>query len=206
MSYPYDASCQRVRNQRELRAKKVGRPKPPQPPRFLRPWFVSNSLEHKRMSNSRYFIINSTFSNNIAAIPREKETVISPSNPLSVPKIGKGGGVYISIGSDSWNNTFIIKYCTLYKNSATFVGGGMLINFLNSLQNTTVSVSEVRFIENHCTHETNCSTGLVIGLMFHEASQLSGKVPTSNTFICYNCSFESNIGGGVIIFASKDVC
>ena len=173
---------------------------------FCSPGFVSNCLEHKGMKNSRYFISNSTFSNNIAAIPREKETVISPSNPLSVPRIGKGGGVYISIGSDSWNNTFIIKNCTLYNNSATLVGGGMLTEFLNSVQNTTVSVSDVRFIENHCTHETNCSAGLVIGLMFYRPSQLSGKVPTNNTFICYNCSFDSNIGGGVIIFASKDVC
>ena len=82
----------------------------------------------------------------------------------------------------------------------------MLIIFLNMAQNTTVSVSDVRFVENHCTHETNCSAGLVIGLMLHEASQLSGKVPTNNTFICYNCTFESNTSGGVIIFASKDVC
>ena len=82
----------------------------------------------------------------------------------------------------------------------------MLTEFLSSIQNTTVSVSDVRFIENHCTHETNCSAGLVIGLMFYRPSQLSGKVPTNNTFICYNCTFVSNTGGGVIIFASKDVC
>ena len=27
-----------------------------------------------------------------------------------------------------------------------------------------------------------------------------------NSFICYNCTFDNNRGGGVIIFASKDVC
>ena len=206
-----------------------------------------------------------------------------PTNPLSVPRIGERGGIYISIGSDSWNNTFIIKNCTLYNNSATLVGGGsiscslgpsannahmvtreaqattnllpvpgkvrlsklpkpqparctlfpwiqlsvphgiywhtsygvlrvcyftlratMLTEFLNSAQNTTVSVSDVRFVENHCTHETNCSAGLVIGLLFYGPPQLSGKVPANDTFICYNCTFESNIGGGVIIVATKD--
>ena len=151
---------------------------------FCSAGFVSNCLEHKGISNSRYFIINSTFSNNIADIPREKEKVILPTNPLSVPRIWKGGGIYISIGLDSWNNTFIIKNCTLYNNSATLVGGGMLTEFLNSAQNTTVSVSDVRFIENHCTHETNCSAGLVIGLLFYGPSQLSGKVPANDTFIC----------------------
>ena len=174
---------------------------------FCSPGFVSNCYDRQEVTNSSYFITNCTFSNNIVAIPMERETVISPSNPLSVPRIGKGGGVYISIGSDSLNNSFTLRCCTFYNNSATLVGGAMLTEFLNSAQNTTVSLYESKFTDNHCTHESNCSTGLVIGLMLYDKSQILGKVPFDNTFVCYNCTFESNKGGGVIIFASKEnVC
>ena len=63
---------------------------------FCSPGFVSNCLEYKGMSNSRYFISNSTFSNNIADIPREKEKVISPSNPLPICSKNweRGRGIY----------------------------------------------------------------------------------------------------------------
>ena len=151
---------------------------------FCSPGFVSNCYDRQEVTNSSYFITNCTFSNNIAAIPTERETVISPSNVLSVPRIGKGGGVYISIGSDSLNNSFTFRRCTFYNNSATLVGGAMLTEFLNSAQNTTISLYESKFIDNHCTHESNCSAGLVIGLMLYDRSQILGKVPFDNTFVC----------------------
>ena len=165
---------------------------------------VSHCENHKAVSNSQYSITNCTFSSNRANIFIVEETIISPQKPLSVPRIGKGGGMYISIGSNATNNSFTIRNCTFYDNSATLVGGAMLVELLNSVVNTKVSLSDTRFIENHCIGESNCSAGLVVGFMFYNQLLWKGKAPENNTFECSFCTFDRNRGGGLIIFSSRD--
>ena len=170
---------------------------------FCSPGIVGNCSDRKGITDSVYNITNCKFQNNIASVPTKKKTYISPSNPLSVPRNGKGGGLYLSIGSDAANNRFYISNCTFKNNSATLVGGGMLVQFLNSVENTGIFVSDTNFMENHCAEDVDCG-GLVIGLMFYNETLIQGKVPKSNVFQCSSCNFEGNIGSGLRIFSSKD--
>ena len=173
---------------------------------YCSPGTVSNCNDRRGIYGSAYNITNCIFANNIAYICTEKETTISPSNPLSVPRFGKGGGLYLSLGSSAARNTFFIKNCTFQNNSATSVGGGMIAEFLNSVVNTTISVSDTRFIENHCVQNLECNAGLVVAFIFYNQTRLPGKVPFNNDFSCTSCMFDRNRGGGLIIFASKDTC
>ena len=169
---------------------------------------VSNCYNHKGIQNSRYFVTDCIFSNNIANVFTNDDTVISPYTPLSVLRNGKGGGMYITVGYNATNNTFIVKNCTFHNNSATSLGGGMLAEFLNSVKNTTIHVLNTTFLENHCTQETTCSAGgLVVTMTFYNQLRIMDTVPKKNMFECTSCRFKGNRGGGLTIFASKDnVC
>ena len=169
---------------------------------FCSPGTVSNCYNRRGITGSTYNITNCKFENNKAYLVTEKKTFISPSNPLSVPKSGKGGGLFISIGSDATNNTFFIVNCTFYNNSATLWGSGMLAELLNSATNTSISISDTKFTENHA-EDFYCGT-LVFGMIFYSQTLMSGKVPQNNSFRCNSCSFEGNRGGGLGIVVSKD--
>ena len=170
---------------------------------FCSPGFVSNCYDRKGITDSTYNITNCRFLNNVAYARPGTPTSISPSNPLSVPRFGKGGGLYITIGSDATNNSFFINQCTFQNNSASLWGNGMLAELLNSVANTIISVSGARFIENHCAQDLYCG-GLVVGLMFYNKTFIPGRVPSKNAFRCSFCTFEGNRGGGLLIVASKD--
>ena len=170
---------------------------------FCSPGFVSNCYNRKGITDSTYTISNCKFLNNSAYYRTGKGTYISPSNPLSVPRFGKGGGLYISVGSNAANNSFFINRCTFENNLATLWGNGMLAEFLNSAANTIISVSETRFIDNQCVQDIYCG-GLVVGLFFYKQTMIPGKVPRDNAFKCSSCTFEGNRGGGLIIIATKD--
>ena len=87
---------------------------------------------------SQYTIQNCTFSYNTAICPLDKHTLISPSRSKPVPRTGKGGGLYISIGSNAEYNSIIITNCDFHNNMASFVAGGTLVELLNSVQNNKI--------------------------------------------------------------------
>ena len=159
--------------------------------------------------NSKYTFRSCTFSNNVAYCPFQRRSFIKPSEGTAVPRLGKGGGLYISIGSDAMNNHFSIVDSTFKNNSARYAAGAMLIEYLNSAHSNTVSVNETDFINNTCL-ETQAHVsgggGLVLGLMFY--AQQHRQQANNNLFQCNYCTFERNVafsGGGVGIYATKDV-
>ena len=161
----------------------------------------------QRNSNSTYNINNCNFRLNSAISSQPTRKLIPPSQPSSVPRLGKGGGLYISIGLDAENNTFLISSCTFVKNSATYDGGGMVAEFLTSVKRNAVSVVHTSFKENSCMQTQFSGTGgLVLGFMFYFQSQLKGKQPQNNTFGCQFCLFHRNqghMGGGTALYATK---
>ena len=154
---------------------------------------------------SKYTIQNCTFRNNVANCPLYKHEFILPSMNRAV---GKGGGLYISIDSHAVENIFTVTDCHFVNNSASFVAGGMLVEFLNSAQRNTISVYNASFFNNSCFESYVCSGGgLVAGFMFYTRLQLH-EMPYGNSFLCHNCRFEHNsayMGGGTGIFATKEV-
>ena len=90
-------------------------------------------------------------------------------------------------------NDFHIFNC-VFENSVSFNGGGMIVEFMNSVQNNTVSVNQTSFSGNSCleTHADKSSGGgLVLGFMFYPASWVHKSwPPMGNSFKCSYCTFE----------------
>ena len=152
---------------------------------------------------SKYTIQNCTFRNNMAIGSLKKRSLISPSKNRAIPRLGKGGGIYLSIGYDARENIFTITGCHFESNSANFNSGGMLVEFLNSVENNRVAIYNASFRNNTCLSNFLCSGGgILIGIMFYVHSQLPHMLPTGNSFLCSYCKFEYNSaykGGGVAI-------
>ena len=161
-----------------------------------------------RNKDSLYLIENCTFRDNIANCPFDKHEFISPTYTPLVPRTGKGGGVYVSIGSDATNNNISITNTQLQRNTAILNSGGMLVELLNSATNNTITVSEVSFKDNHCgdPNMKYCAGGgLVIGYILYKETRVSGPA-WGNTFLCNFCTFEGNlayIGGGTGVLVAK---
>ena len=170
------------------------------------PGIINCTGQHKRNSNSNYTIQDCILSHNSASAPNDPHTFISPSR---VPRLRKGGGLYISIGSYAANNVIKVMNCTLENNMASFVAGGMLAEFVNFVQNNSIAVYETSFINNSCPQKAKSSGGgLVIGIMYYTESYETGKLPSNNSFLCTDCVFTNNsayMGGGTGIFATKDM-
>ena len=157
-------------------------------------------------SNSRYNIENCNFINN-SAFSLQHVKFIPPSQQVSVPRLGKGGGLYIGIGSNAKRNTFLVKYCTFIKNQATYDGGGMIAEFLNSAEQNNVIVFQTHFRENTCIKaQFSGAGGLTVAFMFYRNAIIDEKYPQNNTFECQFCLFQRNqghMGGGTAIYATK---
>ena len=111
---------------------------------------------------------------------------VSLSGGIVIPRTGKGGGLYISIGAHALLNNITIHSCTFENNTATYSGGGILVDFLNSVQNNTVSVVNTTFTMNSCLHkETHVDISSGGGL----APWLHGQASKGNMF---QCIFEQN--------------
>ena len=168
----------------------------------------TNCKNHKDQNrNSRYFIQNCSFVNNVAHWPDINPGPLYPSYQVFIPRLGQGGGLYISIGSDAMNNTFIVRFCKFLNNTASYNAGGMLAEFLNSVKNNTVYVNQTTFEGNKCTATQYSSVGgLSADFMFYEESAIDGEQAEYNSFQCHLCSFKANkgdMGGGTAIFAAK---
>ena len=158
-------------------------------------------------SNSHYNIQNCNFINNSAYSPQKVRKFIPPSQQVSVPRLGKGGGLYISIGSNAANNTFLVKYCTFIKNQATHNGGGMIAEFLNSAAQNNVTILETYYTNNTCKqNQFSGGGGLTVAFMFYKYAVIDGQYPHNNSFECRFCSFEGNqghMGGGTAVYVTK---
>ena len=88
----------------------------------------------------------------------------------------------------------------------------MIVEFMNSVQNNTVSVNQTSFSGNSCLekHASRSSGGgLVLGFMFYPGSWVhKSQPPRGNSFKCSYCTFENNsayMGGGAGIYATKNL-
>ena len=156
--------------------------------------------------SSNYTIQNCNFLSNNVYCPPDRQRYISPFINTVTPRLGRGGGLYISIGSNAADNTFTIDRCTFKYNVATFGGNGMVVEFINSVQRNTVSVTSSSFSENNCSCTACSGGGLVIDSMFYEFSGDDARVPKDNSFFCSECNFTANvanIGGGIALYVTK---
>ena len=174
------------------------------------PGIAGVCLDHHRQNhNSMYAIRNCNFFDNTVTCPSVRHTVVAPSVNKPVLRVGKGGGVYISIGHDACCNNFTISNCDFRNNSASFNAGGMLVEFLNSVHENTVSVYNTNFTENNCIDSyVGSGGGLTVVFMFYIQIQLPNMQPAKNSFSCSNCTLIRNnayIGGGMSIFVTKEV-
>ena len=119
------------------------------------PGMVGNcSGDHNGLNtHSQYTIHNCNVSNNTATYPSNTnhQNVVPPTlNGATVPRLGKGEGIYLSIGLDARHNNFTITACSFLGNSASVRGGGMLVDFLGSVYDNAISVHDTVFKDNKC--------------------------------------------------------
>ena len=176
------------------------------------PGIAGHCSDHTGQNHeSEYNIQNCTFSNNSANYPPDNHSYIHVpfSGSIVIPRTGKGGGLYISIGANARLNNITIHSCTFENNTATYSGGGLMVEFLNSVQNNTVSVVNTTFTMNSCLQkdiDISSGGGLALGFMFYPSSWLHGRPPKGNRFHCTYCTFEQNsayMGGGAAIYVTK---
>lgn len=174
------------------------------------PGVVGICCDHKqRNHHSKYTIQNCIFMRNVAYSPLPEENFLLPFINTSVPRVGKGGGIYISIGADAAENTFTITSCLIVNNSANFAAGGLLVELLNSVHKNNISIYETVLKKNLCPGRyVGNGGGLIVDFMFYSQSYFHGIIPKSNSFLCYNCTIEHNSayrGGGTSIFVTKRI-
>ena len=161
--------------------------------------------DHNKYSN--YSINHCNFTSNSASSPEQAHKFILPSQQVFVPRLGKGGGLYISIGSNAADNVFRVNFCIFKNNQAVNNGGGMIAEFLNLVKRNSVIVSDTDFIDNVCMQtQFSDAGGLTVGFIFYITE---GEHPQNNSFECHYCSFKTNrahMGGGTTICATKDTC
>ena len=169
------------------------------------PGIVRNcSCYNTRNKHSVYTIKNCTFSKNIAYNQEHGNQFIPPSLSQVIPRLGKGGGIYLTISVDSAHNIFVLENCKFVNNSASDGGSGMFVELLDSVQNNTILLKNVSFSDNRCLNFGSAGGGLVLAAMFY-AKILNNS---NNSFSCSYCSFVHNtadMGGGVAIYATKDL-
>ena len=165
-------------------------------------------IHESESNNSKYAIYNCKFIKNSAYTKQQVKNFVPPSQQLSFPKLGKGGGLYISFGVDATNNSFLISQCTFKSNKASVNAGGMIVEFFNSVTHNNVTVVETDFVENLSTqNQFSSGGGLLVDFMFYSQSRIHGQKPLNNTFECHFCTFQGNrgsMGGGTAITLAKD--
>ena len=169
------------------------------------PGIVRNCRHHKtRNKYSVYIIRNCTFLKNNANDQEHINQFIPPSLSQVIPRLGKGGGIYLTISVDSAHNIFVFDNCKFDNNLASDGGSGMFVELLDSVQNNTILLKNISFSNNICLDFGSAGGGLVLAAMFYAKK----RNHSNNTFSCSHCSFVNNtayMGGGVAIYATKDL-
>ena len=176
---------------------------------FCSPGHGINCSSHNRRNfHSTYTMQNCNFAYNAVNSSYANRAITPPSSDKPIPRRGQGGGLYISIDSDAMGNSFTIENCIIEGNVASYFGGGMYIEFLNSVENNRVIINQTRFVRNKC-FQTDYSGGggLLISLLLYNNSHIHEIYPKNNTVVCNLCYFVENIanmGGGTAVYAAKE--
>ena len=156
--------------------------------------------------DSVYTLRNCSFLNNFACGRESSAKFVSPFVDGIIPRVGRGGGLYLALSSDASNNRFAISGCSFVNNSATFGSSGALIQLHNSAHNNIIQINDSNFDGNSVIKRDG--GGLGIGFMMYKLSEIDNILPENNSFLCKNCTFSRNIaalGGGTSLFVTKEI-
>ena len=150
----------------------------------------------KSLSNSKYYITQSSFSGN---------TNINMNSKLEYAEFytgfGVGGGMTLIVGGSSKDNQFIIEDCKFSNNNAS-LGGGLYISVQDESTANEIVVKKSSFQENDCSSSTGIGGGVCAGFLFNSNSW------RNNSIIFMNCMFLENralYGGGGSFHFSKSM-
>ena len=177
------------------------------------PGMVGNcSGDHNGLNtHSQYTIHDCNVSNNTATYPSSTnhQNIVPPTlNGATVPRLGKGGGLYLSVGLDARYNNFTITGCSFLENSASVRGGGMLVDFLGFVRDNIISVRDTVFKDNKCLDQfISSGGGLTVGFIHYITLQTCNRKFADNLFVCDRCTFYHNAaytGGGTNVVATVE--
>ena len=157
--------------------------------------------------DSIYTLENCRFLNNFACGRKSSARLVSPFVDGIIPRVGRGGGLYLALSSDASNNFFAISGCSFVNNSATFGGSGALIQLHNSVHNNIIQIYDSNFDDNSVNGRYD-GGGLGIGFMMYKVSEIDNILSENNSFLCKNCTFSRNnahFGGGTSVFVTKEI-
>ena len=153
-----------------------------------------------RNSNSKYFINNCLFENNVATSDEITEQVhivqfrVLAGNDAN--NFGEGGGIHITLKGISSNNTIEVHNCTFHNNTATY-GGAIGAIFQDLSSKSTLYVKNCRFHNNYAWERG----GGALQLGYVNTEKLS-----HNRITVHDTEFVGNSagwGGAVVFFASR---
>ena len=162
---------------------------------------VSN-IESLYTDGSTFKITNSIFSNNTASVADYD------SNTFPLPRgqfhaaFGRGGGLSIFFKGLAYDRTITIDRCT-FKDNQAVVGGGLFIEFQDSVEKNHVSVSSTVFSQNRlCNSDKGTGGGGArVGYIFYGPY----SSVQNNHVVFDKCDFRNNsahYGGGVSFHSS----
>ena len=153
-----------------------------------------------RNINSKYFINNCLFENNVATSDEITEQVhivqfrVLAGNDAN--NFGEGGGIHITFKGISSNNTIEVHNCTFHNNTATY-GGAIGAIFQDLSSKSTLYVKNCRFHNNYAWERG----GGALQLGYVNTEKLS-----HNRITVHDTEFVGNSagwGGAVVFFVSR---
>ena len=174
---------------------------------FCTPGTISNDCTHSEGHNygSAYTIRNCTVSGNV--VHTTSEVTNASALWYNARVFDSGGGVFLVFASNASNNSITFYNCTMKANYAPGYGGGLKVEFLDSVQDNQVSIVLTRFLNNSGSIEMG--GGLQVSFKFYKLAigDLTNLAkPIDNIVNCTCCEFKhngANSGGGVNIFAAE---
>ena len=174
---------------------------------FCTPGTISNDCTHTEGRNygSSYTIRNCTISGNV--VHTTSEVTNASALWYNARIFDSGGGVFLVFASNASNNNITFYNCTMKANYAPGYGGGLKVEFLDSVQDNQVSIVLTRFLNNSASIEMG--GGLQVSFKFYKLAigDLTNLAkPKDNVVNCTCCEFKhngANSGGGVNIFAAE---
>ena len=151
-----------------------------------------------QQGNANYLINNCTFLDNSATTVEETTTKYIFTVGSSHQQFGRGGGLSIYFKGYTTDNIFTVTNCTIKNNTAIW-GGGILLEFLDSTQDSHVIIKEVNFISNSLSSEIGTGGGALRINYFPQVD-----IP-ANTVNITDCVFDFNAAyfGGAISLSTR---
>ena len=145
-------------------------------------------------SDNTYRIHSCSFSDNHASTLDDKHI---PEKGTQTLRLGKGGGVSISLKGQSEYNRFTISSCWFANNSALY-GGGLDISLQDSAGHNNIIVKDCLLEKNVAAHDGG---GARLGWVFYGCECLNGNViQFLNSIFAEN---DALWGGGTELFSSR---